>query len=114
VLLNISRTVSGKWVVAGRDGVIAVSDDGEHWRRIASGTVQDLRVALREPGSERLVLVGRGGTILHCTDVSCGRWESLYSHTRSDFRAAIFLPDGSLIAAGDRIVRLLPRRHNPR
>lgn len=109
VLLNLSRTVNGRWVVAGRDGVIAVSDDGEHWRRISSGTVQDLRIALREPGSERLVLVGRGGTVLRCTDVSCARWESLYSHTRGDFRAAIFLPDGSLIAAGARIVRLLPR-----
>lgn len=127
VLLNLSRIVNGRWVVAGRDGVIAVSDDGEHWRRISSGTVQDLRIALQEPGSERLVLVGRGGTVLRCVDASCGHWESLYSHTRADLRAAIFLPDGSLIAAGARIVRLLPRhsarvtfspdsrlRHHPR
>jgi photosystem II stability/assembly factor-like uncharacterized protein len=115
VLLNLSRTVSGRWVVAGRDGVIAVSDEGEHWRRISSGTVQDLRIALKEPDSDLLVLVGRGGTVLRCTDVSCGKWESLYSHTRADFRAAIFLHDGSLIAAGARIVRLRPQssmRHN--
>lgn len=109
VLLNLSRTPGGRMLVAGRDGVLAASDDGERWTRVPTGTTQDLRVALQEPGTGRLVLVGRGGTVLRCADAQCTRVAAIDSGTRSDFRAALFLPDGTLLAAGARLVRLVPR-----
>jgi photosystem II stability/assembly factor-like uncharacterized protein len=93
--------------VAGRDGVIARSEDGERWQRIDSGTTQDLRVALADADGA-LWLVGRRGTVLRSTDG--GRsFATVFSHTAADFRTAVRLPDGTLLAAGARSVRWVPR-----
>ena len=95
----------------GARGTLLRSEDGTSWRAIITGTEGVLRKFLIEPRSGQLWLAGGQGALLRSAD---GRtWEKLDAHTNRHFTSlAAVQSSGDLVAAGDRIVRLV--RQSPR
>jgi photosystem II stability/assembly factor-like uncharacterized protein len=94
-------------VCFGTYGSMVRSDDrGLTWRAVTTGTDGALRKGVVDPGSGDLFIAGSRGAILRSRDG--GRsWMILPSHTKRHFQSLAIDDDGTLVAVGERIVRLI-------
>jgi photosystem II stability/assembly factor-like uncharacterized protein len=94
-------------VCFGTYGSMVRSDDrGLTWRALKTGTDGALRKGVVDPGNGEMLIAGSRGAILRSQDG--GRsWTLLPSHTNRHFQSLTIGNDGTLIAVGERIVRLV-------
>lgn len=92
----------GQWVGVGDGGVIAVSEDGTSWRRVASPTQRSL-VAVAG-GGDGIVAVGFG-VILTSRD---GRSWTLHEMSSPSWLSDVAWGHGTWVAVGDRAVLASP------
>jgi photosystem II stability/assembly factor-like uncharacterized protein len=101
---------SGDLFAFGQNGTIIRSfDTGYHWSRVETPDYTgELRTALFEKDSKRIIIVGRDGGVLKLSDNEID-WELIDSHTKQHFRSAAINPaTGTVVVVGQGIVRLNP------
>ena len=93
----------------GRGALLRSADSGRTWQIVNSGVDVELRKGLFDARTGSLLIAGRAGVVLRSTDG--GRhWDRLPTHTTRNFTSIAVNAAGEMIAVGERIVRLTPRR----
>ncbi|HEX5125127.1 MAG TPA: YCF48-related protein [Rhodocyclaceae bacterium] len=104
----MTRTRAGKTLLAfGKNGAIMRSvDNGANWQPIRSASSSSLRKPLIDPKTGAIYVAGRDGTVLRSTDDGV-HWTAIPVHTAAHLnRLALDASTHSLIATGERIVRI--------
>jgi photosystem II stability/assembly factor-like uncharacterized protein len=92
------RTIDQGWVIGGDGTLIATDDGGLSWKRVESGTTEDL-MAISSGPAGNLLVVGKQGTLL-ISDVQNETWVHCPVPTSANLTAVAVLPSGLVLVLG--------------
>lgn len=105
----VTRVPTGKLVIVGERGLIAASDDGLQWRRLASPYEGSL-FGVKPWGERGAIAFGMRGNVYVTADVEVDAWRKLEVNTTASFFGGQVLKGGKVVLTGaeDRILLLDP------
>jgi photosystem II stability/assembly factor-like uncharacterized protein len=98
-LYTLGRLGDGRWLVAGEQGLLAVSADGVTWQRIES-PYEGSWYAFLPQGEHGVVLAGMRGNVWHSEDLNTGNWTQLQTGSDQGLNAIVERPQGGYVVAG--------------
>lgn len=98
-LYTLGRLGDGQWLVAGEQGLLALSADGVDWQRIES-PYEGSWYAFLPQGERGVVLAGMRGNVWRSEVLNAGGWTQLQTGSDQGLNAIAERPQGGFVVAG--------------